>query len=74
MPVVPPNTLSQIADTAMLHEYKEDYKRELLPQQLGVGAKFAAELLAIDGNKDDTARYAERHIDQHRLEERLRCN
>jgi hypothetical protein len=31
----------------MLQEYQEDYMAELLPQQLGVGVKFAAELLAM---------------------------
>ena len=40
------NTLSKIADKAMMEDGKEEYTRELLPQQLGIGVKFAAELLA----------------------------
>jgi len=31
-PVVMPNTISKIADKAMMEEYKEDYTRELLPR------------------------------------------
>ena len=45
-PVVIPNTISKIADKAMLQECQEDYMAELLPQKMGVGVKFAAELLA----------------------------
>jgi hypothetical protein len=47
MPVVIPNTISKITDKAMLQECHEDYMAELLPQQLGVGVKFAADLLAM---------------------------
>jgi hypothetical protein len=47
IPVAVPNTLSKIADKAMMEECKEEYIRDLLPQQLGVGVKFAAELLAM---------------------------
>ena len=42
-----PNALSKIVDKAMMEECKEDYVRDLLPQQLGVGVKFAAELMAM---------------------------
>jgi hypothetical protein len=47
MHVVMPNTLSKITDKAMTEECKEDYARDMLPQQLGVGVQFAAELLAM---------------------------
>ena len=47
--MVIPNTLSKVANKAMLMECQENYMRELLPQQVGVGVKFAAELLAIMG-------------------------
>jgi hypothetical protein len=47
MPVVVPNTLSKIADTAMMEECKEKYTRDLMPQQLMEGVEFAAELLAM---------------------------
>ena len=46
-PVVMPNTFSKITKKAMMEDCKEDYARDLLPQQLGVGVKFAAELLAM---------------------------
>jgi hypothetical protein len=36
IPVVIPNTLGKVADKAILMECKEDYMRELLPQQVGV--------------------------------------
>ena len=43
MPVVVPNTLSKVADKAMMEDCKEEYTRELMSQQLGVGViKFAA--------------------------------
>ena len=32
----------------MMEECKEDYARDRLPEQLGVGVKFAAELLAME--------------------------
>jgi hypothetical protein len=46
-PVVMPNTITKVTDKAMLEKYHEEYTRELLPQQLGVGVKFAAKLLAM---------------------------
>ena len=46
-PVVMPNTLSKITDKVMMEECKEDYTRDLLQQHLGVGVKFAVELLAM---------------------------
>ncbi len=39
------NTLRKISYKAMV---LEDYAEELLPQQIGVGVKFAAKLLAMD--------------------------
>ena len=46
-PVQFPNTICKIGDKAMLEQYQADYIRELMPQQLGVGVKFAAELLVM---------------------------
>jgi hypothetical protein len=46
-PVVMPNTISKVADKALLQECHEEYTRELLPHQLGVGVKFAAELMTM---------------------------
>jgi hypothetical protein len=45
--VVVPNTLSIIADKVMMQKCKEEYTRDLISQQLGVGVKFAAEMLAM---------------------------
>jgi len=47
MPVVMPNTLNKITVKAMMEGCKEDYARDLLPHQLGVEVKFAAELQAM---------------------------
>ncbi len=46
-PIQIPNTLSQLGDRAMLEQVIVDYIREMMPQQLGVGIKFTAELLAM---------------------------
>ena len=52
------NTLSKVGNKAMLGHIQADYIREMMPQQLGVGVKFAAELLVmglmmiIDTKKD----------------------
>jgi hypothetical protein len=46
-PMVISNTLSKVADKAMMVERHEDYMRKMPPQQVGVGVKFAAELLAM---------------------------
>jgi len=45
--VVVPNTISKVADKAMVKEFEDVYKTELMPQQVGVGVKFAAELMAL---------------------------
>ena len=44
-PVVVPNTLAKIADKAIIGEFGDTYREELMPQQVGVGVKYAAELL-----------------------------
>ena len=36
-----------MVDKALLQDCQEEYTRELLPQKLGVGVMFAAELLAM---------------------------
>ncbi len=46
-PVHIPNTLSKIEDMAVLHHTQGGYTSVMMPQQLGVGVKFAAELLAM---------------------------
>ena len=46
-PVVIPNTLAKVADKAILKEFEEAYVEALMPQQVGVGVKFAAELLVM---------------------------
>ncbi len=47
MPMGILKTLSKIANKAILRSFKADYVKELMPQQLGVGFKFAAELLVM---------------------------
>ena len=45
-----PNTLTKIEDRVVLHQIMQmhaGYTEELMPQQLGVGVKFPAELLVI---------------------------
>ena len=46
--VVIPNKISKVTDKALLQECHKEYTRELLPQQLGVGVKLAAELMAME--------------------------
>jgi len=46
-PVQVPNTISKLEDKAVLAQYQEVYIKEMMPQQLGVGVKFAAELLVM---------------------------
>jgi hypothetical protein len=46
-PVGIPITLGKIADKAILQQFQTDYVKALMPQQLGVGVKFAAELLIM---------------------------
>ena len=41
------NTISKVGDKVMLQKFQADYIREMMPQQLGVGVKFAAELLVM---------------------------
>ena len=46
-PVQVPNTISKMEDKAVLAQYQEVYIKEMMPQQLEVGVKFAAELLVM---------------------------
>ncbi len=46
-PVQIPNTLSKVGDKAVMEQCRAEYVKEMMPQQVGVGVKFAAELLAI---------------------------
>jgi len=46
-PVQIPNTLAKVGDKAMLEQCQKGYVMEMMPQQVGVGVKFAAELLAM---------------------------
>ena len=46
-PVQIPNTLAKVGDKAVLEQCQEEYVKEMMPQQVGVGVKFAAELLAM---------------------------
>jgi hypothetical protein len=41
------NTLSSNADKGILQQFQTDYVKELMPQQLGVGVNFAAELIIM---------------------------
>jgi hypothetical protein len=47
MPVHVPNTTSKLDDKAVLAQYHEVYIKEMMPQHLWVGVKFAAELLIM---------------------------
>ncbi len=42
-----PNTLAKVGDMAGLEQCLAEYVKEMMPQQMGVGVKFAAELLAM---------------------------
>ena len=42
-PVGIPNTLSKVAEKAILQQFKADFVKELMPPQLGVRVEFAAE-------------------------------
>jgi hypothetical protein len=70
-PVVVPNTRAKVPDKAMVKEFEDIYKSELMPQQVGVGVKFAAELLAMGLRMTlhvhDTF-YTDRHRPQKRLQ------
>ena len=47
MTVQMPNTISKLEYKAMLAPYHEVYIKEMMPQHLGVGVKFATELLVM---------------------------
>jgi hypothetical protein len=47
MPVQIPNTRAKVGDKAMLEQCHAEYAKEMMPQHVGVGFKFAAELLAM---------------------------
>jgi len=47
MPVQIPKTLAKVEDKAMLEQCQKEYVIEMMPQQVGFGVKFAAELLAM---------------------------
>jgi hypothetical protein len=53
-----------------MEECKEEYTRDLLPQQLGVGVKFVAKVVG-DEDTNATTRQTRQHYHQHRPEERL---
>ena len=46
-PVQVPNTINKLEDKEVLPLFREVYIREMMPQHLGVGVKFAAELLVM---------------------------
>ena len=46
-PVQIRNTIAKVGDKAVLMMFQKDYIQEMLPQQLGVGVKYAAELLVM---------------------------
>ncbi len=41
------NTLAKVGDKAVLEQCQAEYVREMMPQQVGLGVEFAAELLAM---------------------------
>ena len=47
MPVQIPNTLAKVGDKAMLEQCQAEYVKEMMPKQVGVGVKLAAELQAM---------------------------
>ena len=46
-PTQVPNTLKTIEDMAILQQMQAEYTAEMLPQQIGMGVKFAVELLVM---------------------------
>ena len=42
-----PNTFSKLEDKVILVQFQGEYIKEMMPHQLGVGVKFAAELLIL---------------------------
>ncbi len=47
MPVQIPNTIAKVEDKAVLLVFQKEYIQEMMPQRLGVGVKYAAELLVM---------------------------
>ncbi len=46
-PVQISNTMSKVGDKAVLEQCQTKYVKEMIPQHVGVGVKFAAELRAM---------------------------
>ncbi len=46
-PVQVPNTLAKVGGIAMLEQCQAENVKEMMPQQVGVGVKFVAELIAM---------------------------
>ena len=46
-PVQIPNTLAKVGDKAVSEQCQAEYAKEMMPQQVGVGVQFAAELMAM---------------------------
>ena len=42
-----PNTINKLEDKAVLAQYQKAYIKEMMPRHLGVGVKFAVELLVM---------------------------
>jgi hypothetical protein len=42
MPVYVPNILRKVEEKAVLHHFQAEYIKEMMPQHLGLGVKFAA--------------------------------
>jgi hypothetical protein len=47
MPVQIPNTIAKVGDKAVMLVFQKEYIHEMMPQQQGVGVKYAAELLVM---------------------------
>ena len=48
MPTQIHNTIAKVGDKAVLMLFQKKYIQEMIPPQLGVGVKYATELLAMD--------------------------
>ena len=46
-PVQIPSTMVKMGDKSVLEQCQAEYVKEMMPQHVGVGVKFAAELLAM---------------------------
>ncbi len=64
-PIQIPNTMAKVGDKAVLEQCQAECVKELTPQQVGVGVKFAAELLAM-GLRMVLHLRGGVHFDQHR--------